>query len=276
MLELVLNTLRVLVNGPTSEEDESLIPSELFNDPIPFQETVTKLIETNNVEWLYELIIYCVCIDTSARFRLPENIEITDNGNPEGTNPFHYAQLIKTIDETFGCSDFTLGINILRSRLPRDPCYSGLTGRLLSVFEEVTSPSPELKEILEILKEACQHNPCVDDAWWLSTLRLIYCPANVVVETEWYSTGDSVDEDIQLWHLKLNPLLQRLVVVNSEIVQNLPEGSLVDRLSMELNNDIKDLMRDWDDDKSVFEVILTRSSTSVNLEQVNKELLEML
>ena len=53
MLSKIFNTLRVLVDGPTEKQDEKLIPSQLFDTKLPFDDAVAELLETEHAPDIY-------------------------------------------------------------------------------------------------------------------------------------------------------------------------------------------------------------------------------
>lgn len=225
MLSKIFNTLRVLVDGPTEKQDEKLIPSQLFDTKLPFDDAVAELFETDNAEDIYEFLRLCVSADTSIAYRINDT-QIIDVEGEEGIKATEYVDLLRTIDGVFASSPSVYGAGIMEGTVDRDPRWSGLAGRFLQLYTDtIGDPSDYMYKLVEINKLACQHNPSTLEAWWLDTLTNIYTKHEHVDEgdaVDWYDETDesSNSEIVQLWYLRLNPQLHRYISLAAEVLQN--------------------------------------------------------
>lgn len=240
MLVKVFNTLRVLVDGPEFPEDTSLVPSNLFIDRAAFVDAVIELFEKTNSENkfdsenLFNFIRYCICIDTSIRHRLNEN----SGGYIDGAliQPDDYVNELNRIDQTFGVTDESMGINILSGSQNQNPTFAGLTGALLLSAKEVLGQ--DQYEVLRIITGAylgaCKGNPSATNIWWLDALYEIYSYESQIdpEEENWLNPNGEEDTNyvIQIWYLQLTNALAKVWDAFDECCQNLPEGSIAFQL----------------------------------------------
>lgn len=233
MLQKVLSTMRVLVDGPTDEkEDVKLIPTNIFDTRENFNDAVVQLLEKADVVNVFDFIKYAICIDTSIRHRLEENtIETYIDGAL--IQPGDYVDLLNKIDSVFGVTDEAAGVNIVSGTQNTNPAFSGLSGAFLEVALEYLGEDQYdvLKGFIKVNYESCIHNPSTTSIWWLDTLDEIYSYETPVEGEEdlWFDPNGEIDQKfiIQTWFLRLNNCQGEFWDVWVTANQTVPENSIV-------------------------------------------------
>lgn len=235
MLSKIFNTMRVLIDGPIEKQDEELIPSQLFNNTLSFDDAVAELFEENNPVDVYEFIRLCVSADTSIAYRINDT-QIVDVEGEEGIKATEYVGLLRTIDNVFASSPSVYGVGIMEGTVDRDPRWSGLTGRFLQLYTDtIGDPNDYMYKLIEINRIACQYNPSTLEVWWLDTLTNIFVKHDHIDDdddADWFDETDesSNSEIVQLWFLKINPLLHRYITLSAEVLQNESPISVIYKL----------------------------------------------
>ena len=230
MLTNILNTMRVLVDGPDHESDTQLIPTTLFNTREAFNEAVVELLEKAEVANIHDFIRYVVCIDTSIRHRLDEN----SGGFIDGAliQPDDYVDTLNKIDQTFGVTEEAFGSNVASGVQHSNPAFAGLSGAFVQLVQETLGEDHYnvFKPIVHIFLEACRTNPSTTSPWWLDALNEIYSyEASIDGEDDqWFDPNGEGNHILllQVWYLHLSNALGKLWEVQEELSQNLPSHSI--------------------------------------------------
>ena len=253
MLSIVLNTLRVLVEGPSDEvEDPQLIPTNVFATREDFNEAVVVLLEKANIENVYDFIKYCICIDTSIRHRIDEN-SAGDLIDGALIQPNDYVDLLNEIDRVFGVNDDTAGINIISGTQNRNPNFSGLCGAFIEIALEVLGEDEYdiLKAMIATNLASCVKNPSTTNIWWLDTLTEIYSYESTVDGDDdlWYGVEETSDnkEIIQQWYLDLQTHQSAYWDAWVNANQTVSENSLAFRLLVRHNDAKQSLVNQYRD-----------------------------
>ncbi len=232
MLAKIFDTLRVLVEGPDTKEDQELIPSVLFSTRESFNDAVVELLEKANIENIFDFLKYTICIDTSIRHRLDED----SGGYIDGAliQPDDYLSLLNTIDSTFGVTEETFGINVISGTQHKNPNFAGLSGAFLQIVQESFGDDQYdvFKGFVEANLLACATNPSASSIWWLDALKEIYSYERSSEDDSWFNPEEDVDQNkvIQIWYLDLTNALGVLFETVETALQTLPEHSLGNQL----------------------------------------------
>lgn len=282
MLEKMFNTLRVLVDGPEFPEDTSLIPTTIFTDRGVFTDAVIELFEKTDVrdpqqmDTFYNFARYCVCIDTSIRYRLDDS----SGGYIDGAliQPADYVDALNAIDRVFGVTDEAFGINAASGIQNPNPVFSGLSGGFLLLCKDLLDESQlEVMTMwMKVQLEACKCNPSATTIWWLDTLREIYSYESSIdgEDDVWLDpTGENDNRFlIQKWYLQLINAISQIWTASDEASQNLPEFSFATQLvkyTIEQQMNFAEEFEDKFENGLVCEVIPMYAETGIphNIEQ---------
>lgn len=243
MLETMLNTMRVLVEGASNDDDVKLIPTNVFNGREDFNEAVVELLEKADVANIYDFIKYAICIDTQISHRLSDetSVEFIDGALIQ---PLDYVDALNRIDSTFGVTEETFGSNVVSGSQHPDPLFSGLCGAFLQIVQETLLDDQFnlFKGFIQHNKVICIHNPSTTSVWWLDTLNEIYSYEASIDsdEEQWFDLMGDNDQQmiIQRWYLYLVNEMGAFWEIYEEGQQTLPENALGNKL-IEYFNELK-------------------------------------
>ena len=236
MLETMFNTMRVLVEGASNDDDVKLIPTNIFKGREDFNEAVVELLEKADTVNIFDFIKYAICIDVQIRHRLSDDTP-TDFIDGALIQPSDFVDALNRIDAAFGVTEETFGLNVMSGSQHPNPQYAGLCGAFLQIVQDtlLDDQFSLFKGFINHNMAACVHNPSTTSVWWLETLNDVYNYESTIEgeEEQWFDP--EMDEDsqrilMQQWYLHLVNEMGAFWEIYEEGQQTLPENALANKL----------------------------------------------
>lgn len=239
----MLNTLRVIAEGETMEEDKSLLPTDLFDFPETFNDVVSDMLQGSaTTEEIRDLIKYAVIIDTNIRYRYnPE--EVAKLENESGINPSEFAKVYDLIDSNFKVSEGQAVAGILEGTSSYILC--GLAGVIRRNYSELydDGSTTAFYNLIALHANLSASNPSSTECWWLETLFTMYGNDESIesIEDTFFTDEETVNHAIELWYISFVQPLQNFWDNIANVTNEYNPSHLVSFLYSDVENTLADL-----------------------------------
>lgn len=227
-LQNLINTLRVLAEGESREEDPKLFPSSLFDSRGEIIDGIYDIIEQWKLGAIDDSLINDIVrwiIVTDTRIATRFNPDLINESTEEGVN--NIARLYGQLNTILTISQSEQAVQLVEGTIHE--AYVGLSGTFIQALEsDEDEGAIWIRKLLELNKKFCETNPNNFTVWWLDALVELYQSEVEINETSmnYDFTEDTVKDAIRAWYVENITTLHAFWEAYAYVTQNFGPNSL--------------------------------------------------